>query len=288
MVEMMCGYPVDDTRKKVWAVELDIFKKFIELCERNGLTYYTFSGTLIGAVRHKGFVPWDDDIDIVMFRKDYDRFVEIAATELEEPYFLQTTMTDNCYRPHAQIRNSNTTGYLKKDENLDCNKGIFIDIFPLDAVTDNPSAFRVQTFKMKLINRILVNYYYFDAEHEKPEFYKKVFHSLVKTCLKKDNGRWLYKKYEQCCTEFENRRTECVGQISILFDNERFKWSRELFDETIELPFEDIMVKCPAGYDKILRHTYGNYMMYPDNKEEKTLHGDMVFEPDVPYKDLKK
>ena len=102
MVEMICGYPVDDTRKKVWAVELDIFKKFIELCERHGLTYYTFSGTLIGAVRHKGFVPWDDDIDIVMLRRDYDRFVEIAEKELEEPYFLQTTMTDHCYRPHAR------------------------------------------------------------------------------------------------------------------------------------------------------------------------------------------
>ena len=85
---------VDEKRKKIWAVELDLLLEFDKLCKEYSLTYFLMHGTLLGAVRHKGFVPWDDDIDVVMPRKDYDKFLALADT-IKEPYFLQTPITDS-------------------------------------------------------------------------------------------------------------------------------------------------------------------------------------------------
>src|SRR3712207_3357568 len=89
--EIRCGYRVSAQMKRVWAVELDLLAKFVDVCERHELRYFLDSGTLIGAIRHQGFIPWDDDIDVSMPRKDYDKLWEIAQTEFSYPYFFQTT-----------------------------------------------------------------------------------------------------------------------------------------------------------------------------------------------------
>ena len=100
---------VDEKRKKIWAVELDILLLFDTLCKEHNLTYFLMHGTLLGAVRHKGFIPWDDDIDVVMPREDYDKFLKLAG-EIEQPYFLQTPITDEeSGFSIAKLKNSNTT-----------------------------------------------------------------------------------------------------------------------------------------------------------------------------------
>ena len=115
--EVRCNYTVSSKMKKVWAVELDMLKKIEEICDKYEITYYADSGTLIGVVRHNGFIPWDDDIDIVMKRDDYNKFLDVAEKELKYPYFLQTAYTDKGYcRAHAQLRNSSTTGFILDDE----------------------------------------------------------------------------------------------------------------------------------------------------------------------------
>ena len=87
--EERCGYLVTEKRKKVWAVGLELWERFDEVCKKHGITYYAYYGTLLGAVRHQGFIPWDDDIDVIMFRDEYKRFQEIAPSEFTEPYFFQ-------------------------------------------------------------------------------------------------------------------------------------------------------------------------------------------------------
>ena len=135
--------PVDNAKKKVWAILLDLLCEFDRVCKENNIQYFLDSGTLLGAVRHGGFIPWDDDVDVVMLRNDYKRLCEIAQSKFAPPYFFQTNSTDpGSARGHAQLRNSETTGILR-DEIQDgrplysFNQGLFVDVFALDAVPDD-------------------------------------------------------------------------------------------------------------------------------------------------------
>lgn len=277
------GYPVDEKMKKVWAVELELLELFQQICKKHGLQYFALGGTLLGAVRHKGFIPWDDDIDVGMPREDYDRFVALSQDEFPYPYRLITPMNDACYRAHAQIRHCETTGYPLVDETLKCNKGIFIDIFPLDGVADSQLAFKVQIARMKLLNRILVNYYYFDAKHENPPVWKSLFHKLVCIGMKVLDVKRVYRHYDEIAAKYSKRKTKKLGEISILFGDSRYHWRREVFAKTEEFPFEHGTIRVPQGWDEFLSHTFGDYMKIPENKKERALHQDMVFDPDRAY-----
>lgn len=114
--ETRCGYYISPEMKKVWAIELDLLAEFMRICDIHHLKYWADGGTLLGAVRHKGFIPWDDDIDIIMMRDDFDKLCKFGPQEFKYPYFFQTEETDpGSARGHVQIRNSETTGMLKSE-----------------------------------------------------------------------------------------------------------------------------------------------------------------------------
>ncbi len=118
---------------KLQACELDILNELDRICKKNGLRYYLAGGTLLGAVRHGGFIPWDDDIDIAMPREDYDRLNECCAKDLDHAYFFQDYHTDPGYfLPYAKLRRNNTFFYEERFKNSAFHKGVFIDIFPMD------------------------------------------------------------------------------------------------------------------------------------------------------------
>ena len=124
---------IDSRLRKLQMAELEILKEFVRLCEAHGLQYYLVGGTLLGAVRHKGFIPWDDDIDVAMPRGDYDRFAQIAPKELDPRYFYQCPDTDPHYfLTYVKVRKNDTEIYEERFKNARFHKGIFIDIFPLD------------------------------------------------------------------------------------------------------------------------------------------------------------
>jgi len=136
--ELICDYEVSEKMKKVWNVELNNLVEFQRICKKLGLTYYAICGTLLGAIRHKGFIPWDDDIDVGMPRKDYELFLELAPKEIKPPFFLQTYKSERCFSSDlARLRNSNSTGYTLWQAFNRTNKGIFIDIFPIDHEPDD-------------------------------------------------------------------------------------------------------------------------------------------------------
>lgn len=119
--EMRCGYQVTTEMKKVWAVQLDLLYEFQRVANKHGIKYIANGGTMLGAVRHKGFIPWDDDTDIMMMRDEYERFCQIAPKEFKHPYFFQTEHTEpGSLRCHAQLRNSETTAIIKSEQNGSC------------------------------------------------------------------------------------------------------------------------------------------------------------------------
>ena len=128
-----------DTISKVQAVICEIMQQIDTICRRHNLTYFAIGGTALGAVRHQGFIPWDDDIDIGMPRKDYEAFMRYAAEELPQGYFLQTFATEKKTPFYfAKIRKDNTKFVEFYLRDLDIHQGIFVDIFPFDNVPDNP------------------------------------------------------------------------------------------------------------------------------------------------------
>ncbi|WP_254262217.1 LicD family protein, partial [Lactobacillus helveticus] len=137
--EVRNDYKISADMKKVWAVELDLFKQLDQICKKHNITYYADGGTLLGAIRHHGFIPWDDDMDFIMLRSDFEKLCKVSS-EFKEPYFFQTEETDpGSLRCHAQLRNSETTGILNSDlsKKYPFNQGIFIDIFLLDGVPED-------------------------------------------------------------------------------------------------------------------------------------------------------
>ena len=126
-----------DSLRRLQLTQLEMLKDIKKVCDKHGIRYFLSSGTLLGAVRHKGFIPWDDDLDLDMFRSDYEKFLNIAQKELGKQYFVQDWDTDNCYGfPFAKVLKEGTMLQEAVTEGTGVRDGIFIDIFPLDFCGD--------------------------------------------------------------------------------------------------------------------------------------------------------
>ena len=288
--EMRDGYLVTARRKRVWACELDILLAFDEICRRHDIPYFLESGTLIGAVRHHGFIPWDDDIDIQMFRSDYERIKEICRAELEPPLYWQDMYTildeqtqydDTVFRllPFGKIRNADTAAIEEPRAPISMNQGIYIDIFPLD------DAFDDQGFTREMFELQKEIYYATFAENE----LKKVIatgegHTVVPiNDLQTIMNLPLIERFKMLenmfiayigkSTMVNHKFTEMMGGLKSL--------SREFYSDTVYLDFEGFKLPAPVGYDEILTAWFGDYMtpvQYPS-------HSMTVFDPDRSYRD---
>ena len=155
--ETRCDYRVSRQMKEIWAVEMDLLRQLDHVCSSLGIHYFACGGTLLGAVRHQGFIPWDDDIDVAMLREDYVKLCQ-AYTQFQKPYELQYfDVTEGYFTGHAQLRNTQTTGALKMfldaKSKMSYNQGIFIDIFPLDAIPDDKAARDALIEKVQLLRK---------------------------------------------------------------------------------------------------------------------------------------
>ncbi len=281
--EIRDEFCVDSKRKKIWAISIDLLLQVEHLCKKLNIEYFALGGTAIGAVRHKGFIPWDDDIDIGMLRKDYNKFLELSPKMLSAPYFLQTSLSDKGFynRPFARLRNGNTTGISPGDQSKSINNGIFIDIFPLDGYENkvNPKLF-IYSSKIK-------SAFAWNEVH-----YESVSYNVVRKLMKpitpivlQGSIESFYMNHEKKATEFSNKYQQYVGLMYSFFGyaSERLIWKKEWFDKSIALPFENVTVSLPVGFHEMLSVEFGDYMQLPP-KETRGKHHDLEMEPDINYR----
>jgi phosphorylcholine metabolism protein LicD len=212
-----------------------------------------------------------------MFRDDYDKMVEIAPTEFEEPYFFQNYYSDENYpRGHAQLRNSNTTGILKAEieRKFPFNQGIFIDIFVLDGVDDNESALKKQKKKISLLKKCAE----YLTENKAPQ---KIQGKLLLKALKLFNVNYknLYKKVDDEFRKHSVDKCENVATLNFMIDTHRIR-NKHWYDEIEWMPFEFIKIPVASQYDAILTRHYGDYMK---PVKAPNMHGGVIFDVDKPY-----
>lgn len=285
--EVRCGYTVTEKMKKVWAVELDLLNEFQKVCKKYNLKYYAIAGTLLGAIRHHGMIPWDDDIDIAMLREDYDKLVSAASKEFSAPYdFMFSGKIEHFFRGHAQLRNRMTTGILPSElkQKYSFNQGIWIDIFPLDGVSTDNKKDVFTYLKLKIMKKCLKNRVKNVHEH----FSGKLLHFFILLWEKitGDSFQRAFIRYENVFRKMTDKYDEFVSPIE--FINPPLKkniWMKSNFKQSFEMPFEFMSLPVPNGYDDILRTNYGYYMQ---PKQGSSLHGKMIIDPERPYtEDLK-
>ncbi len=282
--EVRCGYNISRQMKEIWAVELDLLDQFIRVCEEYKLKYFVMGGTLLGTIRHKGFIPWDDDIDVIMPRNDYNKLLQIGPKVFQHPYFFSTPETEHKFwRSHIQIRNSETTGSIQSDENRNNNKGIFIDVFVLDDVPNDSVKRAVHRKKISKIYRwVSID---MDLEYRKKNL-KSIKYIILKiiTKLFVNAGSYskTFQKFNKACALYSGNESHTVAHTALSY-REAVVWDKNDFTDSQIMPFEMLNVTVPAGYKSVLTKHYGeNYMEIP-KEYPKTAHGEVFFDVNKPF-----
>lgn len=254
--------------KRIQQVELEALKVLIDICDKLDIQYFLSGGSVLGAVRHGGFIPWDDDIDVGMIRADYDRFLAEAPAYLPDKYFLQTPYNDehNTYG-YAKLRVNGTKFVEYCNRNVDMHHGVYIDIFPYDIVTGDPRQIQRRFSRYKRMSRLLVWRQCADISAE-PVCLKMHIKSLsrraVHIFLQPISYSWIMKRLDSIAQRGVQMEK---GNIVAFCKTKFFMVEWEDVFPVHECLFEGVAVKIPRNYDLCLTLEYGDYMTLPPEKE---------------------
>jgi len=258
--ETRCDYYVSAETKACWKAMLDMVEQLDRVCRKYNIKYFLIAGSLLGAVRHKGFIPWDDDIDIALFREDYDRLEKILPGELPLNMFMQTTLTDPGYETaHMKIRLAGTTAILRGAINMHrrYNMGLFVDVFALDGVPKT----KFGKFLLTMIGRgfrSFVSYHSAGVRSTRLRGkLKRAVHDLIWRIVGTKN---IYRLREWCFAMVDIRAGgDCVQAPCEWGYEQKYRYPVELLEDTVDMPFEYLTLKVPARYEEVLTHTYGDW-----------------------------
>ena len=263
--------------RKAQLLMLKILKEVHKICEENNIKYFLSDGTLIGAIRHQGFIPWDDDLDIGMLREDYEKFCKIAPQILSENFILQNFQTDKGYGlQFGKVILKNTVWIEKVAKNTNRQwSGIYIDIFPYDNITENKKM-------QKLINRlyifiqglILIKFKYINISNYE-SMAKKLKYVLKKNYLCTISKKLLIYIRDSICKRYLNKSKSLVTKYGGNFYKNQNPYN--FYKDLTLQNFEDTSFYIPKNYDKILKNLYENYMEIPPIEKQRQ-HGIEYFD----------
>lgn len=249
----------DNQLSDLQLLQIEMLKKFVEICEHNHLKYWLGDGSLLGAVRHNGFIPWDDDIDVLMPYEDYKKFLQIAQALLGDEYFLQTTGTDkNWYRVYATIRKNNTA--MVQNPNYQVNQGVWLDIFIIGNAR-NKFECKAQKTIIMILNYFLMDHYMRVNKKEFSDKLTPIGYGLFQLfyCIP---WKWRYhlrqKILDGVCRDKNGKLyPEIWCGITDIYESECF------VGDTQKVFFEGEEYDAPHNADLFLRTQYGNDYMTP-------------------------
>jgi len=290
--EVRCDFTVSRQMKEIWAVELDLLEELRRVCSKHGLRFAAEGGTLLGAVRHKGFIPWDDDIDILMPRKDYDRLCELAPSEFNHPYFLANFHSNGFAYGNSKLMNLETTGY---ENPMSKAHGLFIDIFPYDNIPDNEDlAWQQNCEKMSLYrkwgkisycSKAFVRGERAPIVRRVARFFLHYIYMLQGKTVSSAYYRDLYEKYVRVMSKYKNEQTKYSGTLCCYeFEVKDMSLNSDM-DNLIETDFEFIKVPIVAHYDETLTRMYGDWRKFVKGT---SWHSFILVDPHRSYLDVLK
>ena len=255
----------DRTLRNLQLTELELLKEADRICRKNSIRYVIIAGTLLGAVRHGGFIPWDDDADIGLLREDYEKFRQACERDLDhERFYFQDHRNTPGYRwGYGKLRRKDTLFLREHQEHMPYEQGVFIDIFPLDQVPENRILRTLKNFECFCVRKVL---------------WSKVGKIADKSAVKRAVYSLLSRVPEESVLHYYDGMVRRAGKhdssmVRILLfptPNRQYMYLQKWYAETAETDFEGHVFTGIAAYDEYLRFKYGDYMTLPPEGERKT------------------
>ena len=286
----------DITLKRLQAIELMIVNDFQKICKKYDLQYFGLAGTQIGATRHKGFIPWDDDIDIGLLREDYEKFLKAAVEEMGDKYIVMNYKTDENYplmTTRWMLRGTKFRELPLKD--VKCELGIFLDLYPFDQASDDDKELKKQSYIAWFLTHLMMVRSIPFPILPMDGWKGKLVHAATATAyggmsLAHVSKYWLAKKAEDAATKANHGPK--TKRLSFYFDTlpEMFVIDYDEIFPLQEMPFENITMTFPKEYDRYMRSFFGDYMQMPPVEKRKNhfpYELDFGVYADVPLEDLR-
>lgn len=269
--EIREGFYVQPLIKRAWAAQLEVLREIEIICKRHGIKYYAEWGTLLGAVRHKGYIPWDDDLDIGMMRRDFERFRHYAPGELPEGYCFLDIKTEGFDEQLVRIVNSDkidlNVKFLEKFH--DCPYAIGVDIFCMDNIPPNKE--EEQIVLNLLASADSLGRQWDSTEIPEEEKWDDLRQIEELTGFHFDKERPVKKQLLQLSDKisamyWDDKDSEEVSFLFLLVTRPHYRLPVSCFESLIDMPFENTMIPVPVGYDQVLKLRYGTNYIEPVRK----------------------
>lgn len=247
-------------------IQLDLLRKTADFCDHNNIKYFLCGGTLIGAIRHQGYIPWDDDIDISMPRPDYDKFIAMFNKPGNYYQVIDMSNSPKYGFPFAKVHDTRT--FVNELQYAKDKFGVYIDIFPIDGVGEDEQVFRILRWR-KILHTKKANYY----QRTIP---KKIINTFGKILLLPFSVHQILKKMDKEARKYPYGSTSKAGVIINPYGTREIV-NLTVFEHSIPKKFEDREYMVPAGYDTWLRSVYGDYMQLPPEDKRHSPHVSVAY-----------
>ena len=257
--------------------QLDLLTELDRICKKRNISYFLTGGTLLGAIRHGGFIPWDDDLDVALLRPEYEKLMEALREELDPAFFLHDWYTDpHSPLPYAKLKIRGTHYRETVSDRCAMDDAIFIDIFPYDNTPVCPRLQKKQAKQLFLLRRLIMVRAGFRLGGNSRG--KRLFYGALRAVSFLLPMGWMKRRFDRICTWGGNGDSEFVTCLHGAYAYTRETKHRAMLEKTVPHAFETGQFPVPEDYDGFLRSHYGNYMQLPPEEQRVGIHGVLLMD----------